>query len=268
MISQRTMNRRKRQSAYRHKFRSLASLLDAQPKGLLRDSRHRLLWDYYMSSDTLQKLRISPLCYHLLNDAEVSSENLADFYVRFKLPPHPFFPLFLAVKSKWLEERQRLRDQRDKEIFERIKTLPEHRRRALRILAEYERLHNPADDNPVWENRLYPKTKKRAEEMLRYNEHQWFETWQNHLVRLSQRYRNIPPLRNQDGQPTFSARILAVLVLRCQKISRKEIAQNFRRLSKEYHPDHGGQSELFRRIKSARDTLVSKDLPLRGTHRR
>lgn len=250
------MSKGKRLSASRKHFYSLARLLDAQPVGLLKDCRHRFLWDHFHASEQLQKLRISPQCYRLLDNAEILPETLQNFYTQYKIPPHPFFPLFLAVKLNWLEKRQLRIEREQRDVLKEMKRLPEHRRRALRILAEYERLHHPQGDNPLWESRLFPQSKKRVREMMQFNEEQWFQTWRRHLIHLSRRYRNIPPLLNKSGKPTFSSRVLAVLVLRCHDINRREITQNFRQLSKKYHPDYGGIAESFQRIKVARDILL------------
>ena len=105
-----SLRRRKRKPgkppipAGRH-HRSLAQLLDAQPRGLTRFSEHRLLWDHFLASDRLQKLRISPRCYHLLNQAKVPPGNLKNFYTTYRLPEDPFFPWFLKVKADWFIER-------------------------------------------------------------------------------------------------------------------------------------------------------------------
>ena len=239
------------------RFRTLASLLDAQPKGLTRYPAHRLLWDQFMASDRLKKLRISPRCYRLLNEARIPPENLKDFYRTYRLPEDPFFPLFLAVKAEWLEDREKRQEERQKAIMDIMRGLPEHRRRALRLLAEYERKHHIAGDNPLWDNQLFPKTMKRAREFMRFGEREWYETWRVHLIRLSWKYRNIPPLADAEGNPTYSARVLSALVLRCRRVDRREVSENFRALSKEFHPDKGGDAESFRRIKAARDILLS-----------
>ena len=186
-------------------------------------------------------------------------EHLEDFYKNYKLPADPFFPLFLGIKTEWLQERRLWRERRDAEIFARMKDLPDHRRRSLRLLAEYERMHHPAGDNPIWENRLFPKSKKRTEELIRYSEGEWFDEWSRHLERLSLRYRHIPPLSDGDENPTYSSRVLAVLVLRCRYVDRREIVRNFRFLSKKFHPDRGGSPECFRRLKAARDILLDDE---------
>lgn len=242
----------------RGQFRPLARLLDAQPRGLSYDPRHRLLWDHFLASEQLQRLRISPQCYRILNEASIKPEHMADFYKTYRLPYHPFFPLFLAVKNEWFEQRRLRKEKRDAEIFARVKQLPDHRRRSLRLLAEYERMHHPNSDNPIWENRLFPKSKKRAEEFMRYGETDWFNEWCRHIERLAGRYRNIPALFDACGSPTYSFKVLAVLVLRCRDVNRREVTRNFRFLSKEFHPDRGGSTESFRRLKAARDALLNE----------
>ena len=95
--------------------------------------------------------------------------------------------------------------------------------------------------------------------MLRFGETEWYGLWRRHLMELSWKYRSVPPLEDDEGSPTYTSRLLATLVLRCSRVDRKEIGDNFRRLSKEFHPDYGGEAEHFHRIKAARDLLLSRD---------
>ncbi len=204
-----------------------------------------------MASEKLQKLRISPKCYHILNEARIKPGYLSEFYSTYKLPADPFFPLFLSVKHQWFQERERIKEEKEAAIFERVKQLPEHRRRALRILAEFEQKHHPGNAHPIWDERLFPKTKKRAEEFHHFNEKDWYKVWKEYLNWLSLRYRGI----NEE----YTEKLLAALILRCRKIERREITENFRKLSREYHPDTGGDAESFLYIAMARDILLSRE---------
>lgn len=240
----------------KNRFRTLASLLDAQPKGLVNDPEHRLLWDIFMTSEKLQKLRISPRCYRLLNNARIPPENLKNFYRTYRLPEEPFFALFLAVKSRWLLERAQWKEERNTAILSEMKKLPELQRRALRLLAEYEELHNPADLCPLWENQLFPSTKKRTGELIRLDETGWYDLWRSHLHLLADRYPTIPPFETSEGAATECSRLWASLVLRCRPAKEKEAVRNYRRLSKIHHPDNGGDARAFRALKEARDILL------------
>ncbi len=247
----------------RKNFKSLADLIDAQPRGLVKMEGHRLLWDYLMSSEELQRIRISPQCYRNLNLVQTTPEQIQGFYSRYKIAPHPFFPLFLSVKSQWFESRLRWQAEREQAILNRVKALPEHRRHALRLLAAYEKRHHPNQDHPVWDNRLFPRTKKRAEEFHRCTEEDWFAIWEHHLRDLSVRYRAIPPPTFAEEECTWSNKILALMVLRCRKVEKQEIMDHFRRLSLEFHPDRGGNPECFLRLTQARNILTGSRIPHR-----
>ena len=95
-------------------------------------------------------LRISPRCYRLLNEAKVPPENLKNFYATYKLPEDPFFPWFLKVKTEWFAERERWQEERRRAIEATMNSLPDHRRKALRLLAEYEKKANRFGDYPLW----------------------------------------------------------------------------------------------------------------------
>ena len=243
-------------SRLRRRYYTLASLLDAQPRGLVRDSRHHLLWNHFMSSEKLQKLRISRRCYSLLNQARIKPENMKFFYRTYRLPTDPFFPLFLTVKKAWLEERQRWRDERDRAIMSGMQELPDHRRRTLRMLAELERIHHPSGANPVWDDFIFPKSKKRAGELAGFGEIEWQNLWSLFLSRLIERYGSFPESQG--------LRIEALLMLDFNQLpdekrpGKREVKNKFRILSRKYHPDRGGNATLFRRLKTARDLLLNE----------
>ncbi len=239
------------------RFRTLASLLDAQPRGLTKYPDHRLLWDHFLSSEKLQRLRISSRCWRLLNKAAVPPENLTKFYRAYRLPDDPFFPLFLSVKSRWLEDRERWKSEREDYILKQVKNLPEDRRKSLRILAELEEARHPAGGRPLWEKRIYPGTKKRAGELVRLREAGWQQLWREHLEALTGRYPGMgwPDL---GGDPCFSSHVLARLMLHNPQESRYEVNKSYRQLSRDHHPDKGGDPEAFRNIKAARDYLMKE----------
>ncbi|MCK5250467.1 MAG: hypothetical protein KAJ98_10915, partial [Spirochaetaceae bacterium] len=80
--------------------------------------------------------------------------------------------------------------------------------------------------------------------------------WSLHLSRLTERYGSFP--ENE------ALRIEALLMLGFDKLpdekrpGKREVKGRFRILSKEYHPDRGGNADLFRRLKTARDVLLNE----------
>jgi hypothetical protein len=206
-----------------------------------------------MSSEKLQKLRISRRCYSLLNRATVPPENLKIFYRTYRLPEDPFFPLFLSVKKSWIDDRRQWRENRISTISVMMEKLPARRRENLQTLAELERNHHPNGRNPVWNNVIYPKSKKRAGEMAKFGEAEWQELASRYLTDLGRQYQSI----SEDAALLIEAKLVFgfdVLPERTQP-GRQAVQERFRILSKEFHPDRGGDGLLFRRLKTARDVL-------------
>jgi len=239
----------------RRRYNTLASLLDAQPAGLRKDPRHRLLWDHFMASEKLQRLRISRRCYSLLNRARIKPENLESFYKTYRLPKDSFFPLFLAVKSKWLNSRQQWKEERRKFIRDTLDALPEKRKNELNMLAFLERKYQSAGSLPVWNHVFVPVSRKRVKEMAAYTEAEWQKLYSLFLGKLSRKYRRFSP------EEALKTEALLMLGFDPRKVDREglpgrnEIITNFRTLSKVHHPDRGGESALFRRLKAAKEIL-------------
>ncbi len=222
------------------------------------------MWDRFVSSEKLMRLRISPRCWRLLNKASIPPENLKKFYRTYRLPEDPFFPLFLAVKSRWIHSREQWKIDREAAILSRMKALPKIRKKELRVLAEFEEKHNAGKDRPVWENKLYPSTKKRVEEILKLNDEGWYQLFESHLRELSTRYATIPDPADREAtnetdaqRSNISARLLARLVLELPENKDRDISRSYRRLSKTLHPDTGGDASAFRHLKEARDILLN-----------
>ena len=241
----------------RHYY-TLASLLDAQPAGLIKDPRHRLLWDIFMSSEKLQRLRISRRCYTLLNRARVKPENLNSFYRTYKLPKSAFFPLFLAVKSTWISERAQWKDERMKKIEEKMNAFPEERKMELEMLYRLERSLNSTGGKPVGDHLLRPKTIKRSNEISAFTGIEWMDYYSHFLSGLCNYYGKFTP------EMALKAEAVLILGFDLQDageeigkgIGIQRLNERFRILSKTHHPDKGGNPIMFRRLKAARDLLI------------
>lgn len=237
------------------RFYAISYLLSRQPKGLQKQRHYREMVDHYTSSEALRRLRISRRCYTLLNAARIEPHNLRHFYRTYRLPADPFFPLFFAVKRAYLVERERVKQERRAYILSRMRSLPPFRLAAVKYLGHLERSINAAGDSPVWQKELFPGSKKKADSYLRYSELEWFETYRCHLDRLRARYRRMTDLA--------ARRIHAYLVLEIipdrmpsRHVHRSEVTGAYRRLSLRYHPDRGGDAEVFVQLKRARDVLM------------
>ena len=234
---------------------TLAYLLSKQPKTLRKDPRYQLLTEYFVSSSRLSGIRISSRCYKLLNRASVDPENLKYFYRTYRLPEHPFFPLFFAVKRNYLNEQRRRKAQRENDILSRMRSLPADINRFIRLLAEWEKSVNPVKDYPFWSRELYPRSKKKAEEYISYSRMDWILCFENYLRRFRKYYRNVT-------EP-FTEKLLACFVL--ELIPRgypfrfpdiDTVKKQYRILSKKYHPDTGGSDPYFIRLNTAKSCFL------------
>ena len=117
-----------------------------------------------------------------------------------------------------------------------------------------ERHHHPAESTPVWNRTMLPKTKKYAREITGYSEIEWQRLFSRFLDSLAERYHSF----SDKESLRIEALMTLGFTLRVLQTSPEnpEIIEQFRKLSKKHHPDRGGDAEVFRRIKTARDFLL------------
>jgi hypothetical protein len=219
---------------------------------------------HYHANPRLHTVRIPRRCYTLLHDARIAPENLSNLYQTYRLPRDPFFPLFLACKRGYLAERERVRQARREYILTQVRSMPEPRLRTLRYLGYFERGLNSAGDSPVWQDRLFPGSKKQADAYLGLSEADWQSLIRTHMRDLCSRYPRLKPsvtdliaaqsvlelLPDVRSLPE-SARPAAPVPPAAQSVR-----ASYRRLSLLHHPDRGGDPELFIQIKRAHDQLL------------
>ncbi len=236
---------------------SISYLLSKQPKGLTKDPYYPLMMRHYYSSDKLKRVRFSRRCYSLLQHAKIRPENLRYFYRTYRLPRDPFFPLFFAVKRRYIEERERKKEERSRYIAARMRALPSPVIEFVKLLALVEQnSYHRRGRFPVWERELFPQTKKRVHEYERFDYAQWIHFFRDYLGKLDRKYGR--------KEQIFSEKLLALFVLdiipegvpiRFPK--EDTVKREYRRLSKLHHPDRGGKAEYFVELKRARDLLLS-----------
>ena len=244
---------------------SLGYLLSKQPKSLRKHRYYAEMLSYYRNSSRLQKLRISRRCYSLLQHATIKPEYLHNFYITYRVPKDPFFPLFLRIKRDYLVERERKREAKMRYIADKMRALPPQTLTCIKYLATFEQYYNRADNFPVWTIHMFPTTKKRVREYAAFTQIEWIQHFQNHLSRLRQRY---PSLDEHSAE-----RILAAYVLECLPENGKKASalqerllpadaqlalRNYRRLSKRHHPDLGGDGDLFLQLQWAKEVLTER----------
>lgn len=246
----------------RHPEYPLAHLLDAQPKTLRKSSRFAELYELLSRSKRLQNVRLPRTAYRLLDTGRLAPQHIENLYKTYRLPRSPFFPLFIDQKQAYLEHRNRLAAKRAEYIRSRVLELPPEFLRLVRNLGRYEQELNRAGNTPVWAKTIYPPSKKAADACRAWGIDEWLDAAENFGSALNKRYPRAP----RCNWKRFSA--LLFLDLLPEKGSAHHISaaidparvkEAFRRLSKEHHPDSGGDPASFRRLRWARDHLLGEE---------
>lgn len=209
---------------------------------------------HFRASERLRSLRISRRCYSLLNRARIQPHNLHHFYRTYRLPADPFFPLFFAIKRGYLAERERVKEARRQYILAAMRALPAPVLTTIKYLGYLERHYNAAGRSPVWQENLFPGSKKKADAYSRYDTSAWLALFRAHLALLVDRYRAM--------NDVIADRVFACIVLELTptaippaRPSADLVSRTYRRLSLLHHPDRGGDPTMFIEIKRARDVL-------------
>lgn len=247
------MNRRR---PVGRKIYSVSYLLNKQPKSLSKQKHYQLMVSYLQNAPRLRDLRFNRRCYSLLNGAVVKPEHLENFYRTYRLPKNPFFPLFFMIKRNYLMERENKKLERKKYIEVKMKGIPSYVQKYFSLILQQEKKYNRAGNYPVFKENLSVRSKKKADIFVKYDHSDWIIFFGKYTACLSEFYERIP-LAQID-------RIYAYLILNCIPESpstipdETKISNRYRNYSKIYHPDRGGDPELFIKIKWARDLLLEK----------
>jgi hypothetical protein len=228
---------------------TILQLLKRQLKTFKKQEEFPTIVALYNSSTSLKKLKFSRKCYTYLHKADISPEHLSDFYARFDLPKHPFFPMFFKLKKEFAGHKKTSRSKKDEYILKKMNCIGNDVKTFIRYLAKYEKNLNKRKRCPEWIKTVYPKTKKQADRISRYSKLQWTELFNNYLSGLRKRY-----VKN-DGQYGEKIVSLFILELPIKKHSADEIKKQYRLLSKKHHPDVGGDAAYFNILQHARDVL-------------
>jgi hypothetical protein len=234
---------------------SIARLLSRQPLTIRKDLDYPYMLEQFHSSPRLKSLRINRRCYMLLNMAKISPRNLEQFYRTYRLPKDPFFPLFFKIKRSYLQEQQRKKEEKVRYIAAQMRRLPPDLIAAIKYLARLEAAVNSTGNYPVWTEHLFPKTKKRVHEYYTFSPLRWMELFRIHLERLLSRYRRF----NKESADRVIACFLLELIPENDPLQwpdKASVIRQFRKLSKQHHPDRGGNGEFFIELKWACDVFT------------
>ena len=237
---------------------TIAYLLSLQPKGLRKHDHYATMKMHFNASARLKALRIGRRCYSLLNRGRIAPHNLHHFYRTYRLPANPFFPLFFTIKRDYLAERERIKEERHRYIVSKMRGLPDPIRTTIKYLGYLERHYNAAGQSPLWQQHLFPGSKRKADEYCRNDTAGWLALFRKHIVLLTRRYSRLTGL--------LANRVLASFVLELRpnlippgRPSHNDISRSYRRLSLIHHPDRGGDPAMFIEIKKARDALAGSN---------
>jgi len=160
------------------------------------------------------------------------------------------------IKRDYLFRKEEKAREKEEFILHEMKKLAPSRRRILRFLAEWEDSLNRKSEHPLWEESLYPGTKKRVRELLGFNDPEWNMMLKIHLEKLTSRY----PLAKRRDTDLIAACLTLHLVPESDPLrppSQDEIKRAYRTLCRLYHPDSGGESSHFISLGESRNTLLS-----------
>lgn len=227
----------------------IARLLEKQPKALRSHEKWSQMAGYLKSDPELLNIRFNSRCYSLLHNGVIRPEHLENFYRTYRLPKNPFFPLFLLIKRDYLENRERRCREKKEYIREGLHRLPEYVRNVFIMAAGMEKDFNGGKLCPVYKKEFLPSTKKRMDEYLKYGHGDWIKFFESYLDKLGTAYESLPMKKVEY--------LDACLVLKMdpdehyRRPREEDVNRRFRSLSKEFHPDRGGDPSLFIRLKWA-----------------
>jgi hypothetical protein len=231
---------------------SLSRLLGAQGPGIKADPRFPGLESTLRASPRLGAVRMIRRAYALLDEGRLAFGHLPDFFDTYRIPPDPFFRLFLTIKRDRRDRLDALRRDRDRRIADIAAAFPQGPRLLIGHLAAVERLRDP--EAPRWRAELRPGSLARARQMAAFGLPEWIAFFAAYIEELRGAYRRIPLL---DAETLIACLILETMPdpATGRLPSRAALGTQFRRLSKACHPDLGGDGRRFLVLAKARDEL-------------
>jgi hypothetical protein len=228
------------------KIYTLSTLLGKQPGKLKKDPRYGTMMASLEGTEKLLRLRFNRRCYTLLDRAIIRPENLDHFYRTYRLPKHPFFPLFLAIKKSYLQDLEEKRKAREKLAAETMASLPFLVREYGQAFTWWEQQFSRGKG--CFGTIFSPGTVKKAREYRAYDHCDWCLSFLGCLNRIREKY-GAPVLR--EGERLLYRFILELPPPPAQ-LSEGDIKKNYRRLSLACHPDRGGDPAVFSLLSEAR----------------
>ncbi|MDA3809599.1 MAG: hypothetical protein PF518_04620 [Spirochaetaceae bacterium] len=235
------------------KIYTIHYLLDKQPKSISRDKLYNLMIGHYRDSPALKNLLFNKRCYSLLNDAVINPEHLNNFYKTYKLPINPFFPLFFMIKRNYLIDKENRKSAKHVYIQTRMSNLHPYILKYMTLVHDLEKNHNRALNTPIYNHYIFPKTKKQVDLYSRYKHRDWILFFRNFFELLIKNYQRLTADKIDLLTACF---ILACIPGGYSDLpDLSQVKKHYRSFSKKYHPDTGGDADLFVELKWAYDLL-------------
>jgi hypothetical protein len=229
---------------------NLTMLLSKQPNVIKKNEHFKLLISYYNSSENLKNLMISKKCYSILNKSRVMPEKIDLFYKSCGVPRNSFFPLFLKIKKEYLVKKASFKKADRDYKLNKMKELPGYLQNYLKNFARLEKNINKKKSYPVWYKIIFPKSKKAAALLAGLKKGDWVKMFIKYRDEIKKKYDNCNAELYGEIIDHF------ILELDMGENSIIEIKKNYRKLSKVYHPDTGGDPEDFMMLQEAYDDLI------------
>lgn len=220
---------------------SLEHLLNVQSPTIKKLPGFRKIEGLLFASPKLLRVRLNKRAYRLLNEPRLKICFLTNFYATYRVPKSEFFSLFLSLKWAQVQKKADNRLARAAYIDSHVAAFPRDFLSFFTVLCSFD-------------SALYPRTKKRVNEMSAFTLEQWLEWFSGSLAELMKKHQVLQKI----GVET----LLACMLLECLPDFRTGkvpptgvIKQQFRILSKKYHPDSGGDTRRFLLVKKAYEEL-------------
>ncbi|HPO48815.1 MAG TPA: DnaJ domain-containing protein [Spirochaetota bacterium] len=234
------------------KYKKILDLLKKQPKIIKKKAEFVKLVDIYNSSNYLKKISLSIKSFSLLNSGKVNSKNISTFYKNYKIEKNIFFPVFCAIRNKYIIERRTIKLKKEKYIYQKMIALPEPLKKLLKYINAVEKKIKNDNKKGLWSKFFYPTTKNKVDKMVKYSNVQWGILIFNFLDEISKMYNVRLNVKIYKKTALFELEIYEDIV------NFETIKKQYRILSMKYHPDKGGDAICFNALKNAKDILLKK----------
>ncbi|HKL86231.1 MAG TPA: J domain-containing protein [Treponemataceae bacterium] len=221
---------------------SLEHLMKVQSPGIKKHPDFLKIKRIFRESTALKCVQLNGRAYRLLNEPRLELQYLENFYRTYRVPKSEFFTLFLSMKWGQIQKRASNRSARKTYIALQVESFPRDFLSLFNYLI-------------TLDGKLYPHTKKRINEMSAFTIAQWLSWFTSTLSTLMKKHRVLEKIGTE--------KVLACMLLESlpdfhsgKMPSKTQLKSQFRKLSKEHHPDTGGEGRRFLLIKKAYEELI------------